>query len=298
MKRKVHTIHSIVVFLLLTVGITYILWFIGGYIRRGHSAEGFVVNPVDPTQAIYSDTEFAGYQLNCPRSYIGSNVVYMCKTEEDAANLWEYQDKRMDPLNPRNKTYLQTNAGICYPSNRQTPLGNGSAYYICYTRPPPVVYDPNMGDTRYLYPTQQDTDPNIQMLDSQYPTTCAVYQTVTTQIYRNFSTTQLNLQVVSTTVGTIQTAYSTLGQIYTANCSPAPTAATKSGACTQLGVFFTGVQGATAGTDGLRGVSTLQGTYSTIWNAASSIRGTYADVVVNFGPMNCREISLPKPAGL
>lgn len=186
-------------------------------------------------------------------------------------------------LDPTNLSTWNPLDAVCY--SQRTSAGD---VYICYDRPPPLVYDQVVGGNI----TQ---DPNDDLVPEQNARSvtdaCDTYQTVTNMLFRTFSTTTMNKAKVSNGLASLKDARNQVSTLYTARCNGALTGQRQI-ACTSIQNFLT----STADTSNIQKLEEYE---TTLAAALLTMKSLYTNEIERgYNGLGCRVPSFPKPAGL
>jgi hypothetical protein len=277
---KTRLVQKVFVFLLITVGILYLLL----RVQRA-TREPFVA-----TRAEYNDcdTKIKKCQkYNLP----DGNEAYFCRDGDSgdtgqlrAEDILNCDDQPSDKINPANIPALGSGNAVCYQKGTQ-----GGSIYVCYDRPPPIYYDPNL-DT-YVNQNYLD-DPVPGQLESLLPTTCATYQTTLSMLYNAFSKITENKQKMDSGISMMEYVKSEVQKVYNQYCSPTMPDGPKKVQCQTLNTFLTDAPI----TDN---ITKLKGIQISMMNALSNLQTYYTDDIQRgYGGLGCPLPILQKPAGL
>ena len=271
---KTRLVQKIFVFLLLTIGIVFILQRIHRTIR-----EPFVSpERVDACTAARS-------ACGGPKPMPDGKVIYLCPDEDSAGNLLDCGDETIDTLSPTNVQILGSSDAVCY-----VKVIDRRDVYICYNRPPPIVYEPPPIDAMVSQNYLDDYVPG--QLEDILPATCDTYQAITSQVFKNFSTMTLNKTKVDNGLSILKNVQTEMSNLYKTRCSQPQSSASKQAACDHLKGF---VEDATTTSN----ISLLQGLQLSTDQSLSTLKGFYVnDIVGGYSGLGCPEPNLKKPAGL
>jgi hypothetical protein len=267
------------VFLLLTIGIVFILQRIHRFTR-----EPFVLQELS-----YECRRATG---ECSEVTLSDGKKgFLCesgasKTAEDRVlDILDCDDTPEDKSNPRNVKILDGSDAVCYKKNL-----SGTDAFICYNRPPPLVYNSDLDRMESQMP-EEDTVP--QQLETILPTTCASYQGLVTYVFRYFSTLTVNKSKVDSGVARMDDAKAKVKLLYDTYCATGATlTAQQKSVCDMIGNFNTDATTATK-------IARLRDVQSTINESLNTIRTYYTDDIVRgYATLGCPEPNIPKPAGL
>jgi hypothetical protein len=165
-------------------------------------------------------------------------------------------------------------------------------YFVCYRRPPPIVFDDATGLNVYANPSGpfgDDKTPDTLGLDLE--TACGSFQGTTTMIANSISKTYNNADYVSSAMSSIGGAYTTITNLRNGVCQRGNLTPEQTIDCTAISNF--GLIGADAN------YSTLLGNYTTLSTTISNMKGLYVnDVVPKFSGLNCKISSITFPPGV
>lgn len=270
---KTRLVQKVFVFLLITVGILFVL------MRIQKATKEPFVSP-DRVGRCSQDLAACG-----SKQLSDGKNVYLCDTEDRALNILECDDDVSDLLSPDNVKLLGLSDAVCYVKK----IDNRDVY-ICHNRPPPRVYEPPPVDAMILQSPYDDMVPS--QLEDILPPTCDTYQTITAQVFRNFSTMTLNKNKVDSGLGIIQNVRTEMSNLYTRHCVPMPTLESKRAACEHILQFNTDAST-------IQNVNSLQQIQTGVIQSLSTMRGYYQnDIVGGYSGLGCPEPKLVKPAGL
>lgn len=232
--RKADRHIRLVVFLLGTVGIVFFVMLLARGARGAR--EGFQVLTAGGMDANTCST----YRNACPQQTIGGQQVYMCPTVAAAMNLMKCDDTiaqsmRLDPsyqsqLGIRDAVCYLVGAGSGVPASRVE-----SNYYVCYQRPPFVVYDDTLGSDVFQDPEE---DRNPETMKASLESACGSYQGAGVMIGTSMEKTYNNIDYVSTAMRSIKGTYDQVAALRSQRCTGSLTT-DQTKACNALAAFGT-----------------------------------------------------------
>ena len=274
--------------MLLTIGIVFVLL----QIRKGTCA-----HIQEPFQTGGTCDDYLN-GVKCIRKVLattggdgdGRNII-LCSggTDETAqeralAVIQNCSDTALDSFNSAAVNSIKYADAVCY--TEQTPAGD---VYMCYDRPPPIEYNPDMN-------TYNEQDPQFDPVpDLNGPTikdTCNTYQAVTNMLFRTFSTTTVNKTKVNSGIASLVNARQQISTLYTNFCGGIVPAGTKQQKCAAIQEFLTN----TANSSNL---ATLQDMNSRLGSALSNLQSYYTNEIQSgYTGIGCPIPGVSKPAGL
>jgi hypothetical protein len=268
-------IMRLVVFLLGTVGVVFLVLLLA---RRSRT-EGF-----------QTAADCATFKSRCAPQTISGDFVYLCPDADTASDLLQCSPDLATTLqlNPAGTSNLGIRDAVCYlvPGGSYAPASKvGDVYYVCYQRPPQIVYDDTLGMTRYTDPTNEvDDDPNPGTMTVNLETACGTYQGAGLMIGTAMDKTYKNIDYVSSAMRSIQGAYGLVSTIIKSRCGGTINDDQRT-ACSSLSNFGT-IQTDTTYSD-------LQGLYTALTGSYGNMKSFFtSDTTPKFNGLNCR--SLPQ----
>ena len=196
--KKAQTRIKIFLFLLLTVGIVFLLLKVWWATRQ--QAEGFQLIDINTA--------------DCTLTTVNNTPTYLCESLEEAkATLLNAEDLKLTP-----------STAICYKDITLSSLTKAdTVYYTCFDRPTPLgPFDPITGSREEIDPIA-DEDPQPERQIGSIKANCAAYMGPYRTIMNNYDRVITLISSVSTIgLANISTGMGTLTDINTRQCQNVP----------------------------------------------------------------------------
>ncbi len=199
-------------------------------------------------------------------------------------DILDCDDSPSDKVNPLNIVLFGSKTAVCYVKVIQ-----GKDFYICYDRPPPIVYNSDYN----IYESQSPLDdPVPQQLQPLVQNACSSYQTTTSRLFKTFADTKGTKEKVDSGVTAMETVRANIQGVYNQYCSPTMPAGLKKQQCDIIAGFL---GNSTITTN----INTLKDIQSTLATALTNLQAYYTnDIQRGFNGFGCLEPNVTKPAGL
>jgi hypothetical protein len=252
--------------------------------------EGF--QTIDISSLDYLKTCPAAQDPRCEKRTIGTGTdetnVYVCRgidSQEKAENILDCSpDYVTTQLQNAPDPFLKLTDGVCY--EVYNTKVQGQTYYVCYERPPAIIYDPSTQDLNFN-DAKMDGDPVPLAMMNNLPIACSLYGGNSAILARSYTSTLANYRYVTSSITTMENVYSTITGLKTTYCTTKRNQG-QSNACDALNAF-----GTASGDANLANLNRIQNDLS---NGVTNMSNFYMNVLQpSYTGMNCQTPAIRMP---
>ncbi len=295
MRVKTRTIQNLFVFLLLSLGILFVV-----LLLRTGKVRYMTVRLLEPFQTPdelvqkLREDSCEDKKRKCEPKRFQDNTFWLCEDDESgdtgynrAMNILTMcSDNPFSSLAPKYVSLIRSGDTACY-------VAENSDTYVCFQRPPSQTYNPDFQSYVDIM-SQDDTTP--EELSNELPAVCSAYQGAVNMILRTFSTTTVNYNKVNSAIQRMADSYSTLNGTSVINCQTGSKSPSQTTACDTLRGFLTTYSVApTGGTSNMSNLYTIRNNMS---NALFQLQSTFTNQIKpQFNGFGCELPALQTPPG-